>query len=179
MNILLQLVQTIGIDQLPTEFPTEGSSEESHNQSQTISNTSKWSTLKYQRPERTRRARENHGKDQTLITDYIKFIEDLCRTITEDEPVPVAQQIISNIKANIDIYSDIYQQNKDYNLKINEPKKKHEADINSKEFLSNFLKKLLNNATQNPRQNLYRTKNQNVYDELTKKIQLTSTTSMN
>lgn len=105
----------------------------------------KWKNQKYQRSERSKRTREkNVTTNQTLLTEYYNFINDVCESMTPD----MRDRIIGSIQ----------ESSTDDALNYSEQ--------TPKQFLSNFLQKLVENAQANSKCQ----ENKNTFDEVTKKL---------
>ncbi|KAF5280410.1 hypothetical protein FQR65_LT03219 [Abscondita terminalis] len=116
-------------------------------------NSKKWKTLRYQRSERSKRARENsiayQNEGQTLVTDYFQFINQICESITPDMTDIMVKKFKITRQLN-DTQNEIC----------------YETFEDKKGRLSVFLRKLFTNALQN----LEYTNNNNCFDEFTKKV---------
>ncbi|VEN46405.1 unnamed protein product [Callosobruchus maculatus] len=115
---------------------------------------SKWSTVKYSRTERLRRAREKGHQGQTLLTNFFEIAGHLS-TIIQKNP-NVTDKIISCV-AHHDNWNN-------FSLDITSFQDYEEKSS----FISSFLQRLLENAKGNATQSA----NNNKYNDITKKISI-------
>lgn len=117
---------------------------------------SKWSTKKYQRNERSRRARENRDANQSLVTDYFALVEKIANVLLEN--VEVAQHIVTRInEIEAKIGFSVYLADENF---LVSKKKANSPHITA----SNFLKKLMKVSVQTSKG----CKNKNVFDDAIK-----------